>query len=298
MSELHDHKGNVFKSFREMGDFWGVSGHSLLKKLRCDFWTLEDLLEIPRITARSSKICSDFNGNTFRSVNEMADFYDISVTGLVRLFIFGESPERIKSTLECLLQKKVERDCELNLKAEESELSHKRSSIAKIPVLCYRMLPWTEEEKRTDHKGIVYDSVGDMLKAYHVPANQYWVRLASGWSLKDMLEPPHNMSKRPKCIDHCGNVFDSVSEMARYWGKDGILHKRLEAEWSMQEALETPLHERRVKRKDVADHKGNVFDSVYALVEYYKIPMSVLKHRIKTGWSVENALETSVDSDV
>lgn len=73
-----------------------------------------------------------------------------------------------------------------------------------------------------DHKGNKFNSVKAMV-AYWQPSlsvNTFYSRLRSKWSLQDALETKsskYHTSSIP-AMDDKGNTFNSISEMARYYG--------------------------------------------------------------------------------
>ena len=119
-------------------------------------------------------------------------------------------------------------------------------------------------------------------------------RRKRGWSLEKILTTP---ILRSQVTDHEGNVFSSIAEMCRHWGV-GIhtyKYRMMVKGFSLQEALTTPVKKMEMKdhldsysptsifvkeynldhtpykrrRKQVTDHKGNIFSSIAALCDYY-----------------------------
>ncbi len=101
--------------------------------------------------------------------------------------------------------------------------------------------------------------------------------------------------------DHKGNEFNSIREMAEYYGQHGsTVHGRMARGWTIEEALTvdtTTTHACKIKpKKDyIRDHKGQLFISVAAMCEYWGVDRAVYYGRKKLGWSLEDILTRPLD---
>ena len=88
--------------------------------------------------------------------------------------------------------------------------------------------------------------------------------------------------------DFNGNWYKSYAAMCRtYRVSSSLVRKRLEAGWSLEEALTG-------KRYKVYDHTGQGFRSVVSMCRAWGIKESVYRDRITLGYTVEDALTKSV----
>lgn len=152
--------------------------------------------------------------------------------------------------------------------------------------------------KCIDHRGIEYDSVYAMCSYYGISVDTFYHRRYRGMSLRDALErPTSGISHFAKeCKDHKGNVYDSRGMMCRYYNISySCFNSRINAGWSLKDALETPLHG--FNRK-CQDHRGTEFESEHAMCDYYGINIGTYRGRIKKGWDLQAALETGVSERI
>jgi len=101
------------------------------------------------------------------------------------------------------------------------------------------------------------------------------------------------MSQAISSRDHLGDTFKSLASMCRFWGKDPrIVWYRLEAGWSMEDALtkpSTPFNQRN-RKAGCKDHTGRKFDTQKDMARYWGISINTFRVRVKLGWSIEEAL--------
>lgn len=95
--------------------------------------------------------------------------------------------------------------------------------------------------------------------------------------------------------DHKNNTFKTIKDLCQHYNLPRHIYKyRMERNWSLKDALETPLYERPIKysKNPASDHLGNDYPSCNAMCQHYDIDMYLYKRRIKKGWSKEKALTT------
>lgn len=158
-----------------------------------------------------------------------------------------------------------------------------------------------------DHLGNKFNNKVQMAKHWGISSAQLYNRLSSGMSLAEALTKPttaRGKYKKREVVDHKGNSYRSVAQMARSYGITSItLHERLKRGWSVEESLTTPVDtssyrkSKKITNVKVQDHLGNWYDSYYALAKAYGLSFSTLYGRvIKLGWSIEKALLTPTQS--
>ena len=148
----------------------------------------------------------------------------------------------------------------------------------------------------TDHTGQIFPSKEAMCQHWNITTSSFDSRLNRGWSLEWALTKPKGYRPNGQTyIDHEGNHFDSLSDMAKYWNiPDSTLQRRLAVmKLSIKDALTMTTEE--AKQNKCYDHLGNEFPSKVAMCEYYKIERQVFFGRIAMGWSLEKALTTPID---
>lgn len=97
-------------------------------------------------------------------------------------------------------------------------------------------------------------------------------------------------------IDHEGNVFQRVKDMAAYWH---IYPELLSARWrkgfSLKECLTRPCRKQknpRGKGNGCYDHKGRYFPNQVERARWWHTDANLVRARLKSGWNLEKALTT------
>lgn len=96
--------------------------------------------------------------------------------------------------------------------------------------------------------------------------------------------------------DHQGRKFKSCEEMCNFWEVDLENYNcRVHSlKWTKERALTTPVKTRSRLKLPTVDHKGRAFESFEQLAKHYAMCPDTLKHRLKNGLSLEQALTTPV----
>ena len=94
--------------------------------------------------------------------------------------------------------------------------------------------------------------------------------------------------------DHQGQKFKTCGEMCDFWGVDLENYNcRVHSlKWSKERALTTPVKTRSRLTLPTVDHQGRAFESFEQLARNYAMCPDTLKHRLKSGLSLEQALTT------
>lgn len=94
------------------------------------------------------------------------------------------------------------------------------------------------------------------------------------------------------CVDHNGNRYSSISEMCRHYKiSEKKYHKRIKAGYSIKAALTGEGIKQ--NKKQSMDFNGGIFSSEKEMCYAYGISNSTFRSRIKSGWSLEDALTTT-----
>lgn len=96
--------------------------------------------------------------------------------------------------------------------------------------------------------------------------------------------------------DHQGRKFKNCEEMCDFWGVDLENYNcRVHSlKWTKERALTTPVKTRVRIKLPTTDHQGRSFESFEQLARYYAMCPDTLKHRLKDGMSLEQALTMPV----
>lgn len=96
--------------------------------------------------------------------------------------------------------------------------------------------------------------------------------------------------------DHQGRKFKSCTEMCDFWGVDLDVYRcRVHSlKWTKERALTTLVKTRIRIKLQPTDHEGRTFESFEQLARHYAMCPDTLKHRLKKGMSLEQALTTPV----
>ncbi len=238
-----------------MARTYGIPYQLLKDRLRHN-WDIERALTSP-LCINKGRECQDHLGNRYSSIAAMARAYGIDAGSLVnRLTQYGWDTERALTT----------------------------------PVLPNRK---AEQKKCRDHKGKEYPSKAAMSKAYGIPPNVFYNRIAQGQSLKKALTTPLHTNS---CKDHNGKEYPSMKDMAEAYG---ISYKqltgRIKKGWDLEKALTVPVgcgpDGRRIEYRD---HTGKVYPTKTAMAKAYGISDKLLYVRLIEGWDLESALTTPV----
>lgn len=143
----------------------------------------------------------------------------------------------------------------------------------------------------TDHKGSKFTSVVAMCKHWGISKDAYYRRLSRGWSLERTLSSSiKEVRKSTSYIDFKGNVFPSVSSLAKEYGVSISVIIRLINKGKTTEELTYFLSKRLEGAFMYEDHLGNKFPSYSKMAETYGINARLFATRRKRGWTIEEAL--------
>ena len=235
----------------------------------------------------------DHLGNTFTSIQEMADYWHI--------------PD---STLSARLQKMPIKDA-LTLTTKElrgkTVTDHTGRTFPSVTAMCkawgittalyygrlkcgYSIedaltLPIAEKPKNSktiiDHEGNEFSSVSDLCEYWKIGRSTFNARIKNGWSQKDALTTPCakiNSMKKQEWTDHLGNKYESLNAMCK---AHGITHHTFRTRltklgWSLEDALNPNIT---INNNETTDPFGNTFPTARDMYNYYNITESIYKYR-------------------
>ena len=96
--------------------------------------------------------------------------------------------------------------------------------------------------------------------------------------------------------DHQGRKFKTCDEMCEFWGVDLDVYRcRVHSlKWTKERALTTPVKNRIRIKLPTTDHRCRTFESFEQLARFYAMCPDTLKHRLKNGMSLDQALTMPV----
>ena len=119
-----------------------------------------------------------------------------------------------------------------------------------------------------------YNTLQELCKAYNINYSTVRSRLRYGLSLKEALTlktkadsrqikssgnkrltADEKIKLRLQVVDHKGNRFNSLKEMLKHYKiTEQAYRKRYKDDWTLEEILETPMHEeRKIEYSDAID---------------------------------------------
>ena len=289
----YDHLGNGFKTRREMCKFHNMDEKTFASRIHLG-WSVKDALEM------KEKKYYDHLGNEFNTVGELIRHYGLTEHIYYKRMSEGNmSLEEVlttpdyKTTLECYdhlgnkfsSQKEMCEHYGLHYstltKRLKQGMSLKDALTCKDRHVCY------------DHLGNEFASRVEMGKYYGINYAALSKRLESGMSIKDALTV--KVSNGTECQDHLGNKFNSVNDMCRHYNISSVTFRgRVTKGWSIKDALTKKVDTR--ERVQCCDHLGNKFNSREELCRHYNISVDTLLSRLRSGWTLKDALTTETKS--
>ena len=303
MKQVTDHKGNIYRSLKEMCDHYGIRTDRYCNRRKAG-WSLEETLTTPvRRNSRHNERVKDHKGNGYPSTVAMCKAYGINEGTYRRRRKHGASLEEALTSNIVRQAKKVQDHLgnwypSINAMCKAYGITtsaYCRRKNAGKPLEECLTCPTRRIKTVTDHKGNTYPTIKDMCEAYGVHPATYYEQKKKGKSLEDILEsggkrkaPTHVPYERPKGLvtDHLGQTHASFEDMCQH-------HKvipetclnRLRRGLSLEEAL-APSE----GRKAIKDHLGNIYASTAELCHHYGIRYETFAQQLSRGKSVEEVL--------
>lgn len=221
-----------------------------------------------KLKYRSGKDNSDPYGNRFPSILEKCNFYGVTMDLYRNRGKKGFS-EAQKLGISPILKKGVN-----VFHVERYDLTIKRITKEGDVFKCY----FNEGQSDEEFNIMDYPMIEKYcLEKYKPEANSRYKRIESKYWV----------------YDHLGNVFSSLSQMLdAYDVTDKMYYQGKERGLSLEDILTNPnmkktYHKTRFKQ---IDHLGNHFNSFEEMANFHKRDPMTLKHRIKSGLTLEEAL--------
>lgn len=142
--------------------------------------------------------------------------------------------------------------------------------------------------KTKDNEGKEFNTLKELLKTHNISQSTYYKSKSKGMTLQEILDK--EIVDR-QVTDHLGNVYKSLTEMCKHYNiKKDTYRYRLRKGLSVQEAL-TSGRIKNICKKYIEDHKGNKFETIIDMCEYWGISVDLYRSRKLYGWDLKDILE-------
>lgn len=150
---------------------------------------------------------------------------------------------------------------------------------------------WTLEEILTTnlnmHQRLHYknDELIQICKKNNLSIDTVKSRLQKGvpYDIAISQKPiPKGANSKKSQTDHKGNKFNSIKEMCKFWNIEyHIFVRRISCGKTIEEALTTPVKQRRKQSDHIYDIFGNEFNSTVDIDKCYHLPAGTYKQRMQ-----------------
>lgn len=214
-----DHKGNIYKSRKEMCEHWGVTYGKFMRRMDNGLGLKESLTKVDKSNVQS--------------------YYNPFSRVVVK---FDDSPEHY-AEIRLMREGIHQEDSTSCIETEDAQLEEdKPESYIEI----------AKGNRRIYHIGDeVFYSVFELQDRFGICESTIRSRIKSKWNLYDAVtkpvKPNHVGFYRPM-VDHLGNEYISVGEMTmKYHISVACFNQRIDDGWSIEDALTTPMNHRLVR---------------------------------------------------
>ena len=301
-----DHKGNCFKSQKEMLTYYGVSGSSFRRK-KAKGLSLEECLKA-RDTKRPmsqkdfdkehSGVVIDDKGVQYNNVHDMCRAHGILYRTYKRRRMLG------KTLSEALLPTKRQRGPYIykdqSFATHEELCAHygiPKKTFQNLLIEGYSIDEIIENKSRKrkvyDFDGREFNSQKDMCEYHGIAPNKFKHLKDTGYSLEECLGAIPCINKKSKNIP----ILSTVKVICHT--KNDIYLVSVQGEeknMSKDEILEIWRKNRRNTRGDneeaIFDHLGNCFRNEKEMCAHHGIRLAMYQKRINEGASMEEALSS------
>lgn len=244
---------------------------------------------------------TDHEGNTFKSVQAMADHWNINVSTLKTRLQRGMP---IKQALTTPLKNAAIKD-HLGQPFDSTRQMCDHWGVKHKIFNDRKRRGWPLEECLTgrkqphyacanacqDHLGNSYPSVTAMCQHYGVNPTTFKGRIKRGASIEQALTDNFGCG-RYSVKDHLGNEYPALQDMLDAYGisYNAFFHRK-KSDMPLAEILTKPT---RNVRKEVMDHTGKRYATINEMCAAYGVGRTTYKDRIARGWSKKEALTSTV----
>ena len=243
--------GKEFKSITEACKYYNLNYKTVSSRLRKG-WSIEEafgLSEGKHVKGRCTEITVE--GKTFKSISEACRYYNL----------------------------------EFNL---VNNRLYKGWSIEEAFGLKYR----NDNYKEITVEGKTFKSIAEAAKYYNLRLDLVHNRLRRGSTIKDAFTKDSNPAIEYKYLNLTifGKTFKYIVEAAEYYNINyGVIYRRLENGWSIEDGVSIPVKEGVVGKTITVGN--NEFVSISEAARYYNLDNGKIYYRLKNGWTIDEAFE-------
>ncbi len=144
-------------------------------------------------------------------------------------------------------------------------------------------------------EGKRFESVAAMCNHYGVERFKTHSRIQRGWTPEQAvgLVPHEESIFRPKPVELNGQRFENLTAAAAAIGVElATVKKRISSGYSLEDAFLGRLKPRVGSRGKPVEFGGTTYPSIETLAREFKLTGTLVAKRLKSGWTVAQALET------
>lgn len=141
-------------------------------------------------------------------------------------------------------------------------------------------------------QGVRYPSITAACEAYGLDKNIANMRVTRlKWDLEVAIITPANPHTRSVLLD--GKLYTSLREVAEEYDiSHRLIIGRLNAGWSLEDAVTTPLRQKRTSPGIRVYVRGVYYPSIAEAAKSYDLRPDTVYMRLRYGWSLEDAVTT------
>lgn len=232
----YDHKGNGYKTKKEMCATYGISTYVFKRRL-ADGLTLEAALETP--TSERKFAFRDHNGVEYTSLKDMCAYWHISVHTYQKRISGGFSIEKALTTPDDanpikdhkgITYPTIQAMCD----AYQITISLFNSRIRRGKELA-EALETPVEDLSVVYHGKKYPSLKVLAESHGLNAGTLRSRIKLGWSIEEAVT---GIKQSRACCDHLGKQYRSQKEMCEAYNIPPATYQaRIKMGWTVEQAL-------------------------------------------------------------
>lgn len=296
-----DHLGNEYPSLAAMFRAYGITEIMYRYRTGKLGWDLEKALTTPATDTRLAGAveCEDHLGNRFPSKKDMCDYWRIPrhvffgriragwslEKALTEKLSHATAPCRDIKDPEGRTYRNLDEMCEAYGISKSDYVTNVKNGCGLSQALTIKNPVLTKRPR--DHLGNEYPSINKMLEAYGVSKSKFRGRLERGWTLKDILENPRDVSNSIKSKDQDGVEYETQKQMLAAKGVSFVTYKhRKKLGLELGKCLQgSSLH-----LKPSIDHHGRKFACQQDMLEWWTARTGSYHHLKDTGYPPEKCI--------
>ena len=148
-----------------------------------------------------------------------------------------------------------------------------------------------------EYNGVKYQSLKEFCYEFELNYELVKRRLRNGWSLEDAISKPRERvcTNIAKGFSYNGKEYSSFKSFCKEHSLNyDLVKSRLRNGWSLEDAISKPARVRRNMNSRDSNmgfsYNGKEYSSVYSFCKEYGLSYNLVKNRLRSGWSLEDAI--------